>query len=829
MIFQFNFLRRTFCTIVIMVFFSVSFLTGQLQQNKQRLTTSGIEHTSSERGVLKYDFENDDQVRNDGESNLFTNGFTTAVQMGGYDDEGNLGVCANYYYSQNNTDFHYGLLEVGSGLLIEGSDEFYNKIWKIHEFEIITLKEKYSNGSLTIEDLPEDIKTWPGKGNPFVDASFVSDEVAPFFDADFDGIYNPMIGDYPVVSSKEGMFVPSQFTFNIYHDLGFHAITLSDTMKMQFYQTQYVINCSDGDLERTVFTVLKTKSFSSKVWKNSYLGLYVDHDLGCETRDRFGFDHETNSVYTYNKGGYDDTFCDNQYPIYNPRTAIKSIIVDEPIHTLSSSKPASGTNLLVSGLETYNRLSGLFSDGTPITYGGDGYDTISIDTVLHLFPDFPNETQGWSQETTDAEDARIGFFTSISLGDIAPEETNQIEFAEIVMVSETEEGLDLFNSYRDRVSELNEAHIRYKNDESLCPKIEICTEECVWPGDANNDGKVNNADYIHIAAAAHVEDLTPRDLTDSEWYGHTSENWGTNATMIDLKHCDANGNGKINYWDNRVVYENFGLQNNSYEESEVPAFIGDPYGLHFDNIKEEYSATGTSISESNVSTYLTIGDDDRVISDSIIGISYDIKWDTSKMKLDDVTTNVSNNIFPWNEFNLEGTSSDDFYYFENATDIYASSYHYSQIIEGGRIAHLRWEISEDATTTNIDGRDTVDIIFTDILALNDIGEKVEVGLREQYSVIIKNLQVVNPVAVNDLVTSNPLSVYPNPTSNILNYTCEDCGDISKVSLISISGKTIIETNSPNNNAIDVSTFPKGIYFFKIGSQKGIYARKVIIR
>lgn len=793
----------------------------------QRLTTSGIEHTSTIRGVLKYAFDNEDRVRKNGESYIFTNGFSTSVQMGGFDEEGNLGVCANYYYSHNNTDFHSGLLAEGSGLLIEGSDEFYDKIWKIHDFEIIELQEKHNSGNLSVEDLTEDIKTWPGKGNPFVDPLFVSDEIAPFFDSDLDGVYNPMLGDYPVVSSKQGMLVPSQFTFNIYHDLGFHAITLADTMKMQFYQTQYVINCNDGDLERTVFTILKTKSYNSTVWKDSYLGLYVDHDLGCYTSDKFGFDGETNSVYTYNQGGYDDAQCPEGYPIHNSISTVKSIIFDDPIHTLSSVKPNVENSIPNNGLAVYNRLSGLFSDGTPITYGGDGYNTTSHDTVLHLYSDFPNEPLGWSQETIEVEDSRYGFFTSIALGDISPGETNQIEFAEIVMVSETEEGLDIFNSYRNRVSDLNEAQIRYINDEDLCPKIEICTEECVWPGDANNNGRVDNDDYIYIAAASTTEDITSRDLTDTEWYAHTSDNWGSNATMVDLKHCDANGNGKINSWDTRVVNENFGLKNDSYEEIEVPAFIGDPFGLYFDNIKEDYSVTGTSSSK-HVTTKLLIGDDDFNISDSIIGISYDISWDISKMELEIASSSLAN-IFFWDEFNLEGPTLNDFYDIENTTKIHAAQFNFSQNVnEGGRLVQLRWELKDDATTTNTDGRDTVDIIFTDIFALNANGEEVEVGLREQYSVIIKNLEVVDPVAVNDLVSNNRLSVYPNPTSNILNYDCADCGNIAKVSLISLGAKSIIETHPSKIHSIDVSTIPVGLYILKVASEKGVYTKKVFV-
>lgn len=95
-----------------------------------------------------------------------------------------------------------------------------------------------------------------------------------------------------------------------------------------------------------------------------------------------------------------------------------------------------------------------------------------------------------------------------------------------------------------------------------------------------------------------------------------------------------------------------------------------------------------------------------------------------------------------------------------------------------------------------------------------------------------------PIITNDAETTytslnnggfNPdasLSVYPNPTSSILNITSDNT--IESIELYDIQGR-ILEKSFQNSNAVilDISNRQSGIYFLKISSDKGSKVEKVV--
>jgi len=44
----------------------------------------------------------------------------------------------------------------------------------------------------------------------------------------------------------------------------------------------------------------------------------------------------------------------------------------------------------------YNYLQGLWLDGTPVTFGGTGFNPGSVDEIPYVFPDDPDNSTGWN-------------------------------------------------------------------------------------------------------------------------------------------------------------------------------------------------------------------------------------------------------------------------------------------------------------------------------------------------------------------------------------------------------------------------------------------------
>lgn len=82
--------------------------------------------------------------------------------------------------------------------------------------------------------------------------------------------------------------------------------------------------------------------------------------------------------------------------------------------------------------------------------------------------------------------------------------------------------------------------------------------------------------------------------------------------------------------------------------------------------------------------------------------------------------------------------------------------------------------------------------------------------------------------------NNDFTIYPNPTSTIINIKNENQNNIkvTSIQLFNIVGQTVYQSNNDENlpiTTINVSTYPKGIYFVNIITEKGVVSKRVVIQ
>ena len=76
------------------------------------------------------------------------------------------------------------------------------------------------------------------------------------------------------------------------------------------------------------------------------------------------------------------------------------------------------------------------------------------------------------------------------------------------------------------------------------------------------------------------------------------------------------------------------------------------------------------------------------------------------------------------------------------------------------------------------------------------------------------------VGINNVEDVN-VSVYPNPTTSIVNIEAEGMKDVE---VLDMSGRTVMTTNK---SVVDMSSLSKGVYMFRINTEKGRSLQKVI--
>lgn len=99
-----------------------------------------------------------------------------------------------------------------------------------------------------------------------------------------------------------------------------------------------------------------------------------------------------------------------------------------------------------------------------------------------------------------------------------------------------------------------------------------------------------------------------------------------------------------------------------------------------------------------------------------------------------------------------------------------------------------------------------------------------------YQIIPRDLNDIIPTAVgiNEMSKNiNSLSVYPNPSSNSVNFNLAT-GEFVKSTLLSdLSGRVVYSSNE-NTTKVDVSKFANGIYYLTVATDKQNYQAKISI-
>ena len=71
-----------------------------------------------------------------------------------------------------------------------------------------------------------------------------------------------------------------------------------------------------------------------------------------------------------------------------------------------------------------------------------------------------------------------------------------------------------------------------------------------------------------------------------------------------------------------------------------------------------------------------------------------------------------------------------------------------------------------------------------------------------------------------------LSIYPNPTSNLLHIEASQT-DVSTVEIFDVQGKRVMQVSPANLSEIDVSQLTNGMYFLKVSTSDGELTRKFV--
>jgi hypothetical protein len=314
-------------------------------------------------------------------------GGPASLWFGGLDVGGQLHLAAQTYH-QSGVDFWPGPLTINGATTNSTVVAQYDRVWKLNKTDIDNFLANFASGNVQNGTfIPvADLVSWPGNG----DISQNHDlQLAPFFDVDADGIYNPLgSGDYPLIKGDQAIYTIFNDSYLLHQSSAGKAIG-AEIHLMAYAYGPCSITSSNSFLNYTTFYNYKIINRNSFAYLNSYASLFNDSDIGsiynsvgCDVIDKYGYTYNTaltlnqpavgvvqlKSPFADPLNGMDDDGDGQTDELWEELSLTNFMYFNNsfPGIPVSQTDPGNAT-------EFYQYMSGYWKDGTALTCGGNGY------------------------------------------------------------------------------------------------------------------------------------------------------------------------------------------------------------------------------------------------------------------------------------------------------------------------------------------------------------------------------------------------------------------------------------------------------------------------
>ncbi|HCK22510.1 MAG TPA: hypothetical protein DHW15_10205, partial [Bacteroidetes bacterium] len=231
--------------------------------------------------------------------------FAGALWIGGIDAGGQLKIAAQTY-RQSGNDFWPGPLSDG-GTTNDAVCNAYDRHWKVNRtlIDSFRLENPYDGVSnFSYDNKYRVIWEWPALGNEnargksATDFLIINRPQAPFVDLNFNGVYEPQVGEYPDIDGDQAIWW-------VYNDKGnIHTETGGDAIGIEIQATAFGFSTND-EINDMTFYRYEVINFATTPLDSVFFGYWVDPDLGFYNDDWVGCDTSISLGIVYNGDAVD--------------------------------------------------------------------------------------------------------------------------------------------------------------------------------------------------------------------------------------------------------------------------------------------------------------------------------------------------------------------------------------------------------------------------------------------------------------------------------------------------------------------------------------------
>lgn len=211
-------------------------------------------------------------------------------------------------FQADGMDWFCGPLTIdGNAATTEQTQIDYNQVWIANAPEVALHQlyfELLNSGQSTETDFPDGYTIpqwmiqWPAHGDVSMNQSLY---LAPFFDYNNNGIYDVENGDYPLFCGEECVY----FIFN--DKGGIHTESGGEAIGLEVHGMMFTVqNALYESLEKTVFVKYKIINRGGQTLIDSFIGLWLDFDIGNPSDDYLATDVQNGAVVGINGDSFDE-------------------------------------------------------------------------------------------------------------------------------------------------------------------------------------------------------------------------------------------------------------------------------------------------------------------------------------------------------------------------------------------------------------------------------------------------------------------------------------------------------------------------------------------
>ena len=351
---------------------------------------------------------------------------------------------------------------------------------------------------------------------------------------------------------------------------------------------------------------------------------------------------------------------------------------------------------------------------------------------------------------------------------------------------------------------------------------ELCGQ--VWPGDANDDGRVSNVDLVYLGYAfgqfGPARDSVNNDWSEQRlpvpWPGRFPN------TSISFAFADCNGDGLVNILDVLSINRNYRQTQPTVE----PEFFIDG----FTNIDPGFSFQDSSgfiykphLEGVTLSAEVNLGSSSLPIQ-GLNGVAFTVRYDP------EVVDPSSINLFLGQSW--LNPSGNQLLRFQNnpepgILEIGVSNFGQRASSGAGNIGRLFFIIEDDI----ISFRPNTDSLITSIIIDNIV--VVDTAFNEiPVAGDTLEIKVVKPsyfITSTDILPAAYLQLFPNPVANHFVMRSQDLV-MESVDIYNTLGKIVFSKKLYKTQAVELSVgqWPRGMYLLRVTTDKGLVVKRLVV-